>query len=155
MSEQGMETSLAVNKAIEGLLDNLIRAAAKQVPKANGAADQRSKTQIRNLVNVAEHTQSLEVVTNFIRYQIGRNTALWQQNSFGMGIIGDIERKDGIVQTSLKLVEAQVPGADLKAARARIIMLYTGYLNRIYVYAAATGDWDNLCSRLDAPGGAT
>lgn len=133
-------TILAVNKAIDRQMDALIRAAAANVARLENSRMEES--QIRNLVNVADHTESQEVVTNFIRYQIGRRTGEWGSTGFGKAVIADIET--GAVPAALEAVTKAVSKADPDAARARIIALYLGYLNRAFVYAKKSGDWKTL-----------
>jgi hypothetical protein len=134
-------TTLAVRKAIDRQLDDLIRAAAEKVKKLKGA-DMR-QNQIRNVVNVANATESTEAVTNFIRYQIGRDSR-WRD--FGKAVIADIET--GAVSAALKAVKEAVPQADLTSTRAELTALYLGYLNRCFVYADNTDDWDDLSAKL-------
>jgi hypothetical protein len=133
-------TTLAARKAVSDQVDDLIRAASRNVTKLQGAEEMR-ESQIRNLVNLAAGSRSLEEVTNFIRYQIGRDTKgkTWSHNGFGKAVIADIE--SGQVRKSLEVVVAGVPGADLVTIRSELIALYLGYLNRCFVYASRTHDW--------------
>jgi hypothetical protein len=139
-----MRTTLKARRAIEGQLDELIRAASRNVMRLNGS--QMEKSQIRNLVNVAAASKSIEEVTNFIRYQIGRDIrgSAWAHEGFGKAVIADIET--GQVRESLKAVFKTEPGADLIAVRSELIALYLGYMNRCFVYASKTGDWTGFVS---------
>jgi hypothetical protein len=145
-----MRTTLAARKAIEEQLDELIRAASRNVAKLQGTEDMR-ESQIRNLVNLATASRSVEEVTNFIRYQIGRDAKekTWGHNGFGKAVIADIET--GQVKAALEAVVKSVPDADLIATRSDLIALYLGYLNRCFIYASKTGDWTSFVS--GAPGG--
>lgn len=139
-----LKTTLAVRKAIDRQIDGLIRAAARNVAKLKGSG--MEENQIRNVLNVASTTESMEAVTNFIRYQIGRSQKqkTWDQNGFGKAVIADIET--GAVKRALEAVMKEVPTADETSVRAHLIELYLGYLNRCFVYAKKSSDWQNLSS---------
>lgn len=139
-----METALAKRKAINRQVDGLIRAAAKSVQNLEGT-DMRV-SQLRNLLSVAAATQSVEEVTNFIRYQIGRTPRTW--GAFGRAVIADIEADT--VKKAADAVTMEVPEADPVEVRAELIALYVGYMNRCFVYAAETKDWQGLSGRLEA-----
>ncbi|HWW75417.1 MAG TPA: hypothetical protein VNZ44_08475 [Pyrinomonadaceae bacterium] len=145
-----MATALAARKAVSEQVDELIRAAGRNVAKLRGA-DEMRESQIRNLVNLAAASRSVEEVTNFIRYQIGRDTKgkTWAHEGFGKAVIADIET--GQVRKSLEAVVAQVSGADLVAVRSELIALYLGYMNRCFVYASKANDWTSFVSGM--PGG--
>jgi hypothetical protein len=144
MSE--VATELAVQQAIARQLDELIRAGSRNVKLLEGS--EMKESQIRNALNVAATSQSIEEVTNFIRYQIGRDTRklTWARKaggqSFGTAVIADIET--GQVQRALEAVIREVPNADPVAVRSKLIALYLGYLNRCFIYADKTKDWQSL-----------
>src|SRR5437868_4091498 len=145
-----MATMLAARKAVSEQIDELIRAASRNVAKLQSAEEMR-ESQIRNLVNLAAASRSVEEVTNFIRYQIGRDTKgkTWAYNGFGKAVITDIET--GQAREALEAVIRDVPGADLVAVRSELIALYLGYLNRCFIYASKANDWTSFVS--GAPGG--
>jgi len=137
-----LRTTLAVRKAIDRQIDALIRAAAKNVTMLKGV--EMKQNQIRNAVNVANATESMEAVTNFIRYQIGRDRR-W--HAFGKAVIDDIEA--GAVKMALDAVLRAEPEADCVSTRAELTRLYLGYLNRCFVYADKSEDWQDLSARFD------
>jgi hypothetical protein len=140
-------TALKLRKAIQRQIDVLIQAAAKNVSLLKGTG--MEKNQIRNVVNLASETVSMEEVTNFIRYQIGRKPKEWED--FGKAVIKDIET--GAVKAALKAVMEETRDADPVVARAELTARYLGYLNRCFIYAKETNDWDSLCSSLSEIGG--
>ncbi len=140
-------TELAKRKAIARQLDELIRAGSRNVEILEGS--EMKESQIRNVVNVAAASESIEEVTNFIRYQIGRDTRkrTWAYSQsggrgFGAAIIADIET--GQVSTAVEAVMRDVPAADRVDVRSQLIALYLGYLNRRFIYADKTKDWSGL-----------
>lgn len=140
--------TLRLRKAIQHQTDGLIRAAAKNVAILKNFP-KMEESQIRNVLNLAAETVSMEEVTNFIRYQIGRKPKEWED--FGKAVINDIEK--GAVSAALKAVMEVTPDADRIEARAELTARYLGYLNRCFVYAKRTEEWDNLCSSLGESGG--
>jgi hypothetical protein len=109
------------------------------------------ENQIRNVLNVAVETRSVEVVVNFIRYQMGRSSQgkTWLYNGFGQQVIADIEGPVGEAakQVAKEVAEA-VSDTDAKAicrdAHLALTRLYLGYLNRCFYYGDKTGQWDEL-----------
>lgn len=141
-------TNLAKRQAIHQQVDNLIRAGAQNVKKLQQTGMLRN--QIRNLVHLAYASNSMEEVTNFIRYQIGRYKTDW--SDFGKAVIQDIET--GAVKQALDAVMRAVPQADAAQVRAELTARYLGYLDRCFVYATKTDGWNDLCSSLGEEGGA-
>jgi hypothetical protein len=77
ISVQDAVCQFALRGAIDDALDKLIIAGADKVMllKDNRSRTGRlslSRSQIKNVVNVAGGTRSPEAVSNFIRYQMGR-----------------------------------------------------------------------------------
>jgi hypothetical protein len=141
-------TTLAVRRAIQRQTDELIRAATRNVAYLRETG--MEENQIRNVVNLAAATLSSEEVTNFIRYQIGRNPRNWED--FGKAVIKDIET--GAVKKALDEVMEVAPSADSIQVRADLISRYLAYLNRRFIYAKKTQDWDNLNPGSNQKGGA-
>jgi hypothetical protein len=111
------------------------------------------KSQIRNVLNVADELRSIAVVTNFIRYQLGRGQTgpAWRTNGFGLRVIEQIETSDGIVakqaQAALERVQEHVesiPQEAIDDLRYDLMRYYLGYLNRAFYYGRETGNWDEL-----------
>lgn len=143
---QALRRELLLKEALDDRLDQLVR-------QANGAArllkgnDLMEVNQLRNLLNVAIRTGSLEVVINFIRYQIARNGRAWADSAnFGQRVIADLR---GPVRelAADAVAQAQARGAkDLQSEQVftRLMQLYLGYLNRAFYYARRTKDFDGL-----------
>jgi hypothetical protein len=167
---QSPECQLLLRRAIDDLLDDLIIAGADKVTllKVNrpGEKPALSRSQVRNVVNESIGTRSREAITNFIRYQMGRQGgAPWRQaaadrNAFGREVIADIEGEAGRVGVIDKATQAvcekvigqlqqlnlTIDAGDLqREVRAQLIRLYLGYLNRTYAYCEGMGDKDTQC----------
>lgn len=100
------------------------------------------QNQLDNLLGVALETTSPTVITNWIRYQMGRAPSThelkgWVQGKFGEAVIADIESLEEIA----KQVAGEVWGAgathpsagQVQQAHVALIRLYVGYLRRWFV----------------------
>ena len=157
MDEQyrNMLYELSLQEAIQEQLDDLVRLATQTVVKHINL-DRMEKSQLRNVVNVAATAESVEVVTNFIRYQIGRNEKqAWRgKTDFGHEVIKAIdgpvktlaENAVGIMEENLKQKgiseeDLQKLGSEKKKlAHQQLTEFYLGYLNRCFYYAKETVD---------------
>ena len=151
---------LALKKAINSQLSAIIRAANHSVTLLEPGSNEKIKletSQINNVINVAREEQNELVVTNFIRYQIGRHNA-WRKGKFGEKIIGDIET--GVVFKCAELAYGELiheiekrggtgEGKDelLHIAYIKLMLLYLGYLKQAFIYCSKSDDpkcWDKL-----------
>jgi hypothetical protein len=155
MNETGVHVELALQAALRRGMDAVVRAANTDAALLENSG--MDKNQIRNVLNVAEESRSLAVVTNFIRYQMGRSQTgpAWRHppegQSFGLRVIEQIESPDGIVakQAQVALVQAQKQAGDIpqEAAddlRYDLARYYLGYLNRAFYYGRETKKWKDL-----------
>jgi hypothetical protein len=154
MSDNGDQAkvlrALVLEDAIRRQMDGIVRRAAEAVqllkPKSDREQSDMRENQIRNVLNVAEESVSVEVVANFIRYQIGRSSGgrQWQYNGFGLRVIEDIET--GVVAEAARSVgegaasriEKLGGEADAQAlcdeAYVELTRYYLGYLNRAFYF---------------------
>jgi hypothetical protein len=153
MNSRTLTHELALQKATQQQMDPLVCQANADAALLEGAG--MDKNQIRNVLNVAEESRSLAVVTNFIRYQLGRSQTgpAWRKNGFGLRVIKQIESSDGIiaqqVQAALKQAQEQVgdiPQEAVDDLRYDLMRYYLGYLNRAFIYGKETRKWDDLRS---------
>lgn len=142
-----LRLGLLLDQEITKRLDDLVRHARAAVEKLQGNT-KLEKSQLRNLLNVAVESRSVEVVINFIRYQIARSGAAWGQNKddFGHTVISDLratiapmakEVTEKVLQEIARTATGDggmaVDQAELQR-RATITMMqrYLGYLNRAF-----------------------
>ncbi len=165
---QGTAVQLALRRAIDDVLDDLIIAGADKVALLRDNRRKNklalSRSQIRNVVNEATGKRSREAITNFIRYQMGRKEGdAWRyipsdvlnRKAFGREIIADIEGEGdelGLIDAAANRVCEKVnaellcrnfatDASELKReAQAQLIALYLGYLNRTYAYCEEMDD---------------
>jgi len=146
--------ALVLEDAIRKQMDPIVRQAAEAVkllkPESGSKQSGMRENQIRNVLNVAEESDSVEVVTNFIRYQIGRSSSdkQWQYNGFGLQVVHDIEegvvaeRAEVVGQQAAERIEASGDTADAEAlcaeAYVALTRFYLGYLNRAFYFCDKT-----------------
>jgi len=156
LDPQTLRRELLLEQAIGQQLDELVGLANKAAAKLK-ASDRMEKNQLRNLLNVAVESRSVEVVINFVRYQIARNKGAWGEgpHDFGHHVINDIRTKlstlastvVGDLQKQLRTEErlAEPQALEVEAtAYVRLVQLYLGYLNRAFYYGKETGNFDQL-----------
>ncbi len=160
MSESDtLRQELLLEQAITNQLDRLVRRASQTVLLLEGN-QHMEVSQLRNLLSVAVGSRSLQVVINFIRYQIARNAKAWGSGpeSFGHQVIKDLrEEVEQRTNEALQNIESNLPAGTnrdelRKRAFVRIMLLYLGYLNRTF-YAARRGEtnsFQTLRGLLDA-----
>lgn len=148
---QTLRRELLLDQAINRQLDELVRQ-ANQTAALLARHERMEKNQLRNLLNVAIQSRSVEVVVNFVRYQIARNESAWGRgpHDFGHQVIADLGDKvrklaDKAI-TEVERSEGKLPevAALTGSAYVRLTQLYLGYLNRAFYYGKETGEFDKL-----------
>ncbi|HIQ05560.1 MAG TPA: hypothetical protein EYH31_07660 [Anaerolineae bacterium] len=136
-----VKRDLLLRREIDDRLDEL-------VTKAQGLIDQKrvasrasrlEKRQFDNVLSVATETGSVEVVKNFIKYQVGRPGAVgegWRHNGFGEAVVEEIDgwlHEQAEAISHKLLADAAVP---TKEIWIELVRLYLGYMRRWFVYRA-------------------
>jgi len=157
MSSVDMRTELLLDQAIKRRLNALVCRATRTARLLHGT--QMEESQLRNLIHTAGESRSVEVVTNFIRYQIARNGRAWDTSSTGFGhtVIHDLHQPitdmaaqitDDVVGrlgTTPSVDTTSVDTAVIQAeAFTKLMLLYLGYLNRAFYYAKKMSDFATL-----------
>jgi hypothetical protein len=88
-----LRRQLLMQAAIEQQLDTLVSLATSTVLKLSPNT-QMEESQLRNLLNASIESKSVEVTTNFVRYQIARKERDWDVslNGFGHTVIQCISK---------------------------------------------------------------
>lgn len=83
------------------------------------------ESQFRNLVRVADSTESTEAIKNFLRYQTGRDKKWGKgKNSLAENIIYDI---DNLLKDLATNIATNANSQDIKSIHIKLIRLYLGY----------------------------
>jgi hypothetical protein len=162
MNRHSMIQELALQEAVRRQMDTIVRAANAAAYLLEGS--NMEKNQIRNVLNVAEERAGVAVVTNFIRYQIGRSRTgqEWQHQGFGLRVVDDIEREGWVVDQATqdavayaqRLIDQRGGEADAaeleRKAREQLMRYYLGYLHRAFYFGNETNEWDELRKAAEA-----
>lgn len=90
------------------------------------------ESQFRNLVRVADTTESTEVIKNFLRYQVGRDKKWGRGNdSLAAQIIKDIDTR---IKERAKKIADEVNTDDLNIIWIELTRRYLGYGARHLTY---------------------
>lgn len=82
-------------------------------------------SQFRNLLRISEITDSTEVIKNYLRYQIGRDTKWGKgENSLALNIIQDI---DGKIQELAQKIAQEATGKNINSIWLELIRQYLKY----------------------------
>lgn len=129
LTEQQKE--LKIQQGIRQAEDDLVIAIQTALDDENSYGD-LEEAQFRNLVRVADTTDSAEVIKNFLLYQVGRDKKWGKgKDSLAQKIINDIETK--LQELAQKIAKtAQV--SDTKPIRIELIRRYLGYGARYLKY---------------------
>ena len=120
---------LQVQKAIRQTEDDLVIWIVDALDKTRYGDLEES--QFRNLVRVADTTDSAEVIKNFIRYQVGRDRKWGRgEESLATRLIQDIE---GNIKKAAGII-AECSQTDFKPIWLELIRRYLGYGSRHLKY---------------------
>ncbi|MHA1796770.1 MAG: hypothetical protein ACTSUK_11715 [Promethearchaeota archaeon] len=136
-----MKEKLKIQKAIKKQEGGLVTDAKKliETTKIFDKDKGLEEGQIRNVLNVALESDCVEVVENFIYYQIGRSKK-WSFNKFGESLAMKIRKneKDSTYETAKQIVlEAGIKENKehwINDTWHQLTKLYLGYLNRYFYY---------------------
>jgi len=122
------QQELAVQKGIRQAEDDLVKWIEKALAdgKYTKSGDKKlEESQFRNLLRVAETTESPEVIKNFLRYQVGREEKWGRgKDSLAEKIIDDI---DHALRQQAERIQKETNYKSLSEIWVKLIRLYLGY----------------------------
>ncbi|MDB9526787.1 hypothetical protein PN498_12375 [Oscillatoria sp. CS-180] len=123
------EHELEIQRGIRQAEDALVIAvedALNTCEYPTSGRDKLEESQFRNLVRVADSTESPEVVKNFIRYQVGRERKWGRgEKSLAERIIQDIDSR--LNTSAQEIVKAAQETDEKKRVWMELIRRYLGY----------------------------
>jgi hypothetical protein len=121
---------LKTQRKIKSKSGDLVKNAEKLVDETK-IFNKLKEHQLGNIINIATTTHTVLVVTNFIKYQIGRHPE-WRHGEFGKRLIEKLE--------SLEAVAKEIAGNTpmVNEVWINLVRLYLGYLNRYFIYKQKT-----------------
>lgn len=137
-----MQRELRINQAIDAHLNAILQQMQELVDASSIWESNMEVSQIQNLLAVAQETDSVEVVKNYIRYQIGRdgNAVSWRRRVgtgpvFGEQIIAELDRLKGIASGLLpERRDGEATRREIDRTWMKMTRLYLGYLRRYFYY---------------------
>lgn len=136
MDASDQKIQLKIQKEILQSEDNLVFWIESALKKCKyGQPNTRSEleeSQFRNLVRVADSTESPAVIKNFLRYQVGRDEKWGRgKGSLAEQIISDI---DGNLRLEAEAIAEKASSTDIKLIWIELIRRYLGYGSRHLKY---------------------
>jgi hypothetical protein len=146
MSTQTLRRELRINRELDTSMNELLAGMKKFMDDARIWESRMEEHGINNVVAVAQETGSVEVVKNYVRYQIGRDVsnANWRWRVGNVKNFGEqlVDKLDELHDLATGIVAgASNPGApprDVDRVWMRLTRSYLGHLSRYFVYRKKT-----------------
>ncbi|MUG98258.1 hypothetical protein F7734_40505 [Scytonema sp. UIC 10036] len=131
MTPTEQQIELKIQKGIRQAEDELVQWIQEALDKTDSYGDLQD-TQFRNLVRVADTTDSPEVIKNFLLYQVGRDKKWGKgKNSLAETIIKDIDSK---IKAKAQEIAKESDNSEPKPIFLELIRRYLGYGARYLKY---------------------
>jgi hypothetical protein len=129
-----LQLELTINQAIDDRLNHILPQMKEMLDGTQIWDSKMELHQLQNLLATAQDTGSVEVVKNFIRYQMGRDSQgnSWRKNQFGdlvINALDDLKNKAEIIVADCKGSESDIDWTWMALTR-----LYLGNLRRYFYY---------------------
>ncbi|MEM7554860.1 MAG: hypothetical protein AAF378_12305 [Cyanobacteria bacterium P01_A01_bin.84] len=120
----GQKSALEIQRGILQAEDDIVLAVQDALNKTTTYGN-LEESQFRNLVRVADSTESTEAIKNFLRYQTGRDNK-WGtgKNSLAEKLIEDFEQ---LLKKQATDIANKAKTEDIKSIHIKLIRLYLGY----------------------------
>lgn len=131
MDWEDQKKQLLIQKGIRQAEDEIVIAIEDALEKTS-YGDDLEESQFRNLVRVADTTESTEVIKNFLLYQVGRDKK-WgrEKDSLAQRIISDIDSK---IKTQAQNIAKDAKVDNFKPIWVELTRRYLGYGARYLKY---------------------
>ncbi|MCC5634620.1 hypothetical protein LC593_01915 [Nostoc sp. CHAB 5844] len=133
---QEQQVQLKIQKGIRQAEDQLVIWIQEALDNKKSYGD-LEESQFRNLLRVADTTDSPEVIKNFLRYQVGRDKKWGRgQESLAEKLVSDIgaEGKGGRLLQLAETIAHEADSSDIKLIWIELIRRYLGYGSRYLKY---------------------
>lgn len=131
MTELTTQQQLKIQKGIRKAEDELVTLIQDALDRRN-TYGRLEESQFRNLVRVADTTESTEVIKNFLHYQVGREDKWGRgRDSLAEKIISDINTK---IKQKAKDIAKDAKSDDVNTILLELTRRYLGYGARYLTY---------------------
>lgn len=125
------QKQLKIQKGIRKTENELVTAIQDALNDRSSYGD-LEESQFRNLVRVADTTESTEVIKNFLLYQVGRDNKWGRgRSSLAQKIINDIDKK---IKPAAENIASETKTDDFNPIWLELTRRYLGYGARYLVY---------------------
>ena len=125
-------TQLKVQKGIRQAEDDLVTWIEEALDRKKYKYGNLEESQFRNLVRVADTTESSQVIKNFLKYQVGRDSKWGRgKGSLAERIIEDI---DNNLKNKAENIAQDAEEKEIKPIHLELIRRYLGYGARCLKY---------------------
>ena len=139
--QQAVRRHLAVQRGVELDMNRMIRDMKNLVDESGVVRSRMEKNQFSNLLAVTLETPSVELVKNWILYQVGRDSKgnSWRSRNFGQDLVTRLdnlrEQAESIAGDAQRSLGLDRPAeADIEAVWIEMVRRYVGQLNRYFCY---------------------
>lgn len=134
-----LQRELHINRDIDQAMNQLLPQMKAFMDETAIWTSDMELNQLQNLLSTAQDTQSVEVVKNFIYYQMGRDNRgnSWRKSERNQPSFGDrlIQVLDELRDTAVLIAEKHAgKGNDIDKAWMGLTRLYLGNLRRYFYY---------------------
>lgn len=143
-----IQRRMLVGELVDRQMNEIVRQVRSLVDKTELQASSMEKHQFSNLLGVALETSSVESLTNFIYYQMGRDVRgnSWRNRAFGDRLVKDLQALRKIAQeignnVALTLSVGEPSHSDVDSIWAELARQYVGQLNRYFYYKKEAMRW--------------
>lgn len=148
MTIETLRRELRINREIDGSMNELLVEMQRFVDNTRIWESRMEEHQMTNLVGVAGQTGSVEVVKNFVRYQIGRDTRnenwRWRVGSvknFGEQVVDKLDELRGMAEGIVAGASNPTAGErDVDRVWMSLCRVYLGHLSRYFYYKKKTAE---------------
>lgn len=129
-----LQLELTINQAIDSKLNQILPQMKELLDTTKIWDSKMELHQLQNLLATAQDTSSVEIVKNFIRYQMGRDNRgdSWRKNQFGDLVIDALDDLQMMAQTIVG--DCNGSESDIDWAWMALTRLYLGNLRRYFYY---------------------
>jgi hypothetical protein len=128
---------LAWQQAIDRYQEQLVTEAEQTLTENRMANLKRAMrtNQLSNFLGVTQETNSVKVIANWVRYQMGRRETrqAWQDTGLGEEVLTRIERMRQWAIDIAGQTYGEPSSMQTLAAHVHLVRLYAGYLKRWYI----------------------
>jgi len=139
---------MAIQQGVEGFTNEIVRRMRQLVDSTGVFNSEMEKHQIGNVLAVALETPSVELVKNFILYQVGRDAFVtsWRQADFGAKLVAELdalhmEAKSAALQFGNQPRTGEPDARDVDEVWIEMARQYLGQLNRYFYYRKEAARW--------------